>query len=72
MEQHYIVIFSIAGESIGANYTATVIISEYPGSPLSLLWAIYGAIEKDSIKNFNKHIRANTIIVRNLTLVYQK
>ncbi len=72
MEQHYIVVFGIAGESIGEAYTATIIISKYPGDPLNLLWEIYNTIEKDSVKNFNKLIRADTIGLKSLTLIYQK
>lgn len=72
MEQHYIVVFGIIGESIGISYTTAIILSKYPGEPLNLLLEIYKGIEKNSVKNYNKLIRADTITLKNLTLVYQK
>lgn len=72
MEQHYIVVFGITGESIGINYTSSIIIPKYPGNPHALLCEIYTTIEKNSIEGYNKLIRADKITIKNLTLVYQK
>lgn len=71
MEQHYIIIFQIVGNSKGNRfYTTTIIVEEYPGKPDVLLLSLMNKISDDSVRNFGFFIEPSSIVFTNLTRVY--
>lgn len=70
IQQHYIIIFGIAGEPLGNSYSTGVII-DYPGDPIKLHNLICELISRDSIINFNKFIYKHSIRIECLTKVFE-
>lgn len=70
MEQHYIIIFGMAGESAYKTYTICIIIPKYPGKPYELLEEIKQTIEDSSVSQFGVFIKGSNIAIKSLTRVF--